>query len=72
MDYAQTAEVAGNIFDRVCAQGIDVHGAKSSGAATDRPFTRLLIHHNKAVDTLLNNDDFGGIETWQGGPSLRL
>ncbi len=67
--YAQTAEVAGNIFERVCAQGIDVYGAKPSGAATDRPFTRILIHHNKAVDTLLNNDDFGGIETWQGGPA---
>ena len=69
VEYAQTAEVAGNIFDRVCAQGIDVHGAKPSGAATDRPFTRILIHHNKVVDTLLNNDDFGGIETWQGGPA---
>ncbi len=69
VEYAETAEVAGNIFDRVCAQGIDVHGAKPSGAATDRPFTRILIHHNKAVDTLLNSDDFGGIETWQGGPA---
>ena len=69
VDYAETAEVAGNIFERICAQGIDVHGAKPSGAATDRPFTRILIHHNKAVDTLLNVDDFGGIETWQGGPA---
>ena len=68
VQYAQTAEVAGNLFNRVGAQGIDVHGAKPSGAATDRPFTRILIHHNKAVDTLLTNDDFGGIETWQGGP----
>jgi hypothetical protein len=69
VDYAQTAEVAGNMFERICAQGIDVHGAKASGAATDRPFTRILIHHNKAVDTLINVDDFGGIETWQGGPA---
>ncbi|HWW03013.1 MAG TPA: LamG domain-containing protein [Candidatus Acidoferrum sp.] len=69
IDYAQTAEVAGNMFDRICAQGIDVHGAKASGAATDRPFARILIHHNKAVDTLINVDDFGGIETWQGGPA---
>jgi hypothetical protein len=69
IEYAQTAEVAGNFFDRVCAQGIDIHGAKQSGASTDRPFTRMLIHHNKAVDTLLDNDDFGGIETWQGGPA---
>jgi hypothetical protein len=69
VDYAQTVEVAGNICERVCAQGIDVHGAKQDGASGDRPFTRILIHHNKAVDTLLNNDDFGGIETWQGGPA---
>lgn len=69
VEYAQTAEVAGNIFDRVCAQGVDVHGAKQDDASTSRPFTRILIHHNKAVDTLLNNDDFGGIETWQGGPA---
>jgi hypothetical protein len=69
IDYAQTAEVAGNLVDRVCAQGIDVHGAKPSGAATDRPFARILIHHNKVVDSLLNVDDFGGIETWQGGPA---
>jgi Concanavalin A-like lectin/glucanases superfamily len=69
VDYAQTVEVAGNVFERICAQGIDVHGAKASEAATDRPFTRILIHHNKAVDTLINVDDFGGIETWQGGPA---
>jgi hypothetical protein len=69
VEYAQIAEVAGNMFERICAQGIDVHGAKASGAATDRPFTRILIHHNKAIDTLINVDDFGGIETWQGGPA---
>jgi hypothetical protein len=69
VQYAQSAEVAGNIFSNICAQGIDVHGAKESGAATDRPFVRILIHHNKAVETLLNVDDFGGIETWQGGPA---
>jgi len=69
VDYAETAEVAGNFCDRIAAQGIDIHGAKASDAATDRPFTRLLIHHNKAVDTLVNVDDFGGIETWEGGPA---
>jgi hypothetical protein len=69
IEYAQTAEVAGNMCERISAQGIDVHGAKASGAATDRPFARILIHHNKAVDTLINVDDFGGIETWQGGPA---
>ena len=67
--YAETVEIAGNVFHRVSAQGIDVYGAKASRAATDKPFTRILIHHNKAVDTMLSNDDFGGIETWQGGPA---
>ena len=67
--YAETAEVAGNVLERTAAQGVDVQGAKPSGAATDRPFARLLIHHNKAVDTLINTDDYGGIETWQGGPA---
>ncbi len=69
IDYAETVEVAGNFCDRICAQGIDVHGAKEDDAATDRPFTRILIHHNKVVDSLINVDDFGGIETWQGGPA---
>ncbi len=69
VQYAETVELAGNMFSRVAAQGIDVHGAKQSRAATDRPFTRILIHHNRAVDTLINVDDFGGIETWQGGPA---
>ena len=70
VDYAETAEVAGNIFDRVCCPG-DRRPRRQGQrrAATDRPFTRILIHHNKAVDTLLNMDDFGGIETWQGGPA---
>lgn len=69
VSYAETVEVAGNIFNRVYAQGVDVHGSKQSRAATHRPFTRILIHHNRAVDTMLNTDDFGGIETWQGGPA---
>ena len=36
VEYAQTAEVAGNIFDRICAQGVDVHGAKA-GPRRHRP-----------------------------------
>jgi Concanavalin A-like lectin/glucanases superfamily len=67
--FAQTVEIAGNFFHRICGQGIDVYGSKASRVTTDKPFTRILIHHNKAIDTLLNNDDFGGIETWQGGPA---
>jgi hypothetical protein len=33
------------------------------------PFTRILIHHNKVWESMLNCNDYGGIETWQGGPA---
>lgn len=66
---ARTAEIAGNVIERSYAQGIDVHGAKASGVWGDVPFTRLLIHHNKVWESLLNCNDYGGIETWQGGPA---
>ncbi len=28
----------------------------------------ILIHHNKVWESMLNCNDYGGIETWQGGP----
>jgi len=66
---ARTAQVAGNVIERCYSGGINVAGAKRSGSARDCPLTRLLIYHNKVTDPLLSNDDFGGIETWQGGPA---
>lgn len=65
---ARTVEIAGNVIERSYAQGIDVHGAKVNGMWGDVPFTRILIHHNKVWESLLNCNDYGGIETWQGGP----
>ncbi len=46
-----------------------MHGAKTSGMWGDVPFTRILIHHNKVWESMLNCNDYGGIETWQGGPA---
>ena len=66
---ARTVEIAGNVIERSYAQGIDVHGAKTSGMWGDVPFTRILIHHNKVWESMLNCNDYGGIETWQGGPA---
>ncbi|NGO38548.1 hypothetical protein G4L39_03925 [Limisphaera ngatamarikiensis] len=66
---ARTVEIAGNILERSYAQGIDVLGGKRSGVWGDVPFTRILIHQNKVWESLLNCNDFGGIETWQGGPA---
>ena len=65
---ARTVEIAGNVIERSYAQGIDVHGAKVDGMWGDVPFTRHLIHHNKVWESMLNCNDYGGIETWQGGP----
>ena len=66
---AQTLEVAGNVLDQCYGSGIFVYGGKQSGAVVDRPFSRILIHHNKVTNSLLNTNDWGGIETWQGGPA---
>jgi len=65
---ARSAEIAGNIVERSYAQGIDVHGSKVDGMWGDVPFTRILVHHNKVWESMLNCNDYGGIETWQGGP----
>ncbi len=69
IESAVTAEVAGNVLDRLYGAGIFVFGGKQDQSRSDRPLTRILIHHNKVVDSLLNNNDWGGIETWQGGPA---
>lgn len=65
---ARTLEIAGNVIERSYAQGIDVHGSKVNGMWGDVAFARHLIHHNKVWESMLNCNDYGGIETWQGGP----
>ncbi len=65
----QTCQVAGNVLDRLYGSGIFVYGGKQSMSKEDRPLSRILIHHNKVTNSLLNNNDWGGIETWQGGPA---
>ena len=66
---AETVHVAGNVLDRCYGAGIFVYGAKRSAAKTDRPLSRIVIHENKVTNPMLNNNDWGGIETWQGGPA---
>ncbi|WP_146528444.1 LamG-like jellyroll fold domain-containing protein [Novipirellula artificiosorum] len=69
IECAETLEVAGNQLSRIYGSGIFVFGGKRQEAKVDRPLTRILIHHNKVIDPLLNSNDWGGIETWQGGPA---
>ncbi len=66
--FADAAEIAGNMLERVGGAGIFVFGGKSSDANYDAPFTRWLIHHNRSEEALLCANDWGAIETWQGGP----
>lgn len=76
--YAFLPEVAGNVLDRCWGAGIYVWGGKGGagqvwgGAAhgkLTRPLSRVLIHHNKVTNSMLNTNDWGGIEFWQNGPA---
>jgi concanavalin A-like lectin/glucanase superfamily protein len=66
--FPTTAEIAGNILDRIYGAGLFIWGGKASGVRKNVPMARILIHHNKVTDPMLNTNDWGGIETWQGGP----
>ncbi len=70
--YAQLnyGEVAGNIVDVSWGNGIDMFWGKGGGSNLYVPFIRGLIHHNKASNTLIGVNDYGGIESWQGGPAF--
>lgn len=69
VDCAETLEISGNVLDNCYGSGIHVFGSKRSGLRADRPLCRILIHHNKVTNSMLNTNDWGGIETWQGGPA---
>ena len=69
VSFAETLEVAGNMLHRCYGSGIFCFGGKGSGQTRDRALTRMLIHHNKVTEPLLAANDWGGIETWQGGPT---
>jgi hypothetical protein len=71
--YPHSSEMSGNSLHRIAGWGLSVFGGKPSDggahiAALDAPFSRHLIHHNRVEDVLLKSNDWGGIETWQGGP----
>jgi hypothetical protein len=64
-----TAEIAGNILQRCFGSGIMVTGSRggNTDASADYPLCRILIYHNKTVDTALGVNDYGGMSLWQGG-----
>ncbi|HEV7298278.1 MAG TPA: LamG-like jellyroll fold domain-containing protein [Tepidisphaeraceae bacterium] len=67
VEFARVGEIAGNILHRTGGAGLFIFGGKGGGATFDVPLSRVLVHHNKVTDSLLWTNDYGGIETWQGG-----
>lgn len=65
--YPATSIVAGNFLRRIAGWGIAVFGGKASGHTYEIPLSRHLIFSNRVEDVLLKSNDWGGIETWQGG-----
>jgi len=68
VSFPQTMEVAGNILDRCTGAGLFLFGGKGSGDPAEVPLIRNLVHHNRSYQALLSANDWGSIETWQGGP----
>jgi hypothetical protein len=66
--YPETSHIAGNFLHRIAGWGISVTGGKPGGTVSEAPLSRHLIHHNRVQDVLIKSNDWGGIETWQGGP----
>jgi hypothetical protein len=68
VNWPETMDVSGNILERCTGAGLFLFGGKPDGDERDIALTRYLVHHNKVVDSLLGANDWGGIETWWGGP----
>lgn len=70
--YAQLnyGEIAGNVIDFSMGNGIDLFWGKGGGSNRYVPFIRGFVHQNKASNTLIGVNDYGGIESWQGGPAF--
>ena len=68
IEFPETMDVSGNILERCTGAGLFLFGGKPDGDNQDAALTRALIHHNKVTDSLLGANDWGGIETWCGGP----
>ena len=66
----EMVEVAGNIVDQSWGVGILAFGGQDwQRGFIAHPLIRILIHHNKVTNSLLGLQDFGGIASWEIGPS---
>jgi len=67
--HANPSEIAGNVLDRVYGAGVFVFAGKHTGEKHCAPFARMLVYNNSVNQALLTCNDWGSIETWQGGPA---
>lgn len=61
-------EIAGNIIEHTWGSGINFTWGKGGSSTANVPFIRGLVHHNRVSHSLQGVNDYGGIESWQGGP----
>ena len=67
--HGETVEVCDNIVDTVASQGIDVYnGLNYDKSKQEYPLIRSLIHDNVVTNSVLDTQDYGGIEAWHAGP----
>ena len=69
LTFPTTSHVAGNFLYRIAGWGLCIFGGKPHGQqGAEVPFNRHLMHHNREEDALVKSNDWGAVETWQGGP----
>lgn len=61
-------EIAGNIIEHTWGSGINLTWGKGDKSTNTVPFIRGLVHHNRVSHSLQGVNDYGGIESWLGGP----
>ena len=66
--FPTVGEISGNIIEHAWGSALNFTWGKSDGNSTNVPFIRGFVHHNKVSHSLQGVNDYGGIESWQGGP----
>jgi len=61
-------EIAGNIIEHTWGSGLNFIWGKGGDKTNTVPFIRGMVHHNRVSHSLQGVNDYGGIESWQGGP----
>jgi hypothetical protein len=61
-------EIAGNIIEHAWGSGINFTWGRNDGPGSTVPLVKGFVHHNRVSHSLQGVNDYGGIESWMGGP----